>query len=49
MNATIEVLLEKMISLRSVHRGYKEAGSNTSTVASGVVGGDVKGTRCLGV
>jgi hypothetical protein len=26
-----------------------EAGSNTSTVALGVVGGDEKGTRCLGV
>jgi hypothetical protein len=26
-----------------------EAGSNTSTVAPRVVGGDVKGTQCLGV
>jgi hypothetical protein len=26
-----------------------EAGSNTSTIALRVVGGDEKGTRCLGV
>jgi hypothetical protein len=59
--ATIELLLETMFSTLSVQRDYNEgiwddpvksrveAGSNTSTVALRVVGGDEKGTQCLGV
>jgi hypothetical protein len=34
---------------RSLIEGHVEVGSNTSTVALGVVGGDEKGTQCLGV
>jgi hypothetical protein len=55
-NATIEGLLDTAFSTRSVPKGLYnddtsrvEAGSNTSTVALRVVGGDEKGTQCLGV
>jgi hypothetical protein len=34
---------------KSVFEVRVEAGSNTSTVAIRVVGGDEKGTQCLGV
>jgi hypothetical protein len=50
MHATIEELLEAVFSVRSVPRLYNEgrlrleAGSNTSTVALRVVGGDEKGS-----
>jgi hypothetical protein len=59
--ATLEELLELMFSLRSAPRLHKEpiifcseviraeAGSNTSTAALRVVGGEGKGTKCLGV
>jgi hypothetical protein len=43
-HATTEELLEPVFSVR-----YVEVGSNTSTVALRVVGGDAKGTQCLGV
>jgi hypothetical protein len=54
---TIELLLEAVFCVRCVQRCYKEdnwgsrvkMGSNTSTVALRVVGGDEKGTQCLGV
>jgi hypothetical protein len=58
---TIELMVETVFSTRSVQRGYLEdnsgdqfstcveAGSNTSTVALRVVGGDEKGTQCVGV
>jgi hypothetical protein len=42
-HATIDVLLKTVFSTRSVERSYtEEAGSNTSTVALRVVGGDEK-------
>jgi hypothetical protein len=58
--AKIEELLESAFSTRFVPRGYimrtlaeqeygAEVGSNTSTIALRVVGGDEKGTQCLGV
>jgi hypothetical protein len=55
-HAAIEVLLETVFATRSVQRGYKEAGSNTSTpprveagsntstVTLRVVGGDEQGS-----
>jgi hypothetical protein len=57
----MELLLETVFSTRSLQNGYKEdkwgdpvrarveAGSNTTTVSLWVVGGDEKGTQCLGV
>jgi hypothetical protein len=59
--AKLEELFGTKFSIPSVQSGYKEefsreseesrveAGSNTSTVAQRVVGGDEKGTQCLEV
>jgi hypothetical protein len=43
-HATTEELLEEVFSVRSAPL---EVGSNNSTVALRVVGGDEKGTQCL--
>jgi hypothetical protein len=53
-HAAIEELLEAVFSERSMPRSQdsvalEEAGSNTFIVALRVVGGDEKGTQCLGV
>jgi hypothetical protein len=61
MHITIQVLFETVFSLWSILRFYKESpdkeldkscvevGSNNSTVTLRVVGGNGKGTQCLGI
>jgi hypothetical protein len=53
-HATVEEAVFSVGAAPRLHNEEKlkarvEAGSNTSTVALRVVGGDEKGTRCLGV